>query len=577
MDEPSFNLVDSPWIGVRTLAGELELLSLLDVFRNAAQIERLANDVPTQDFALLRLLEAVLMRSIVPLMEEADDEGVLPVQLWGRLWGSTGLPMNEIEQYLKTWHDSFYLFGGKRPFMQEADLVATNEKVTEIGKIIADVPDNEPYFTMRAGKELQSISAAEAARWVVHTHAFDPSGIKTATKGDPAVKGGKSYPIGTGWAGFLGGVYIEGSNLQETLLLNLYTSQVLDHTLFPLEDPEDLPAWERVDQNGRIKSHAPSGPIDLFTWQSRRMRLVCDKDGRVSGVVLTNATKIEPYDMQSSEPMSAWRRNKEAEKRLKRALVFSPKTHQPDRALWRGLESILPTANTNSSTARELLPPDVVSWVGFLAGSNGADEFSNGYPVRLHSTGIKYGTNSAIIEQIIDDSLVMSAFLLTPEGEHAANLAKECMQVTDEVVWYLGNLGRNLAAASGGSGKALDGPRDAAKERAYFELDAPFRFWLSSLNQETSLSCAQQKWYDQARRIIRGTVQSMIEAAPPQAHIGSAVHNKDGSQTWMTAARAEQIFNSYLDKKLPRDHADRGLSKVTTDVVDTTASEERGR
>ncbi|NYN06610.1 type I-E CRISPR-associated protein Cse1/CasA, partial [Salmonella enterica subsp. enterica serovar Typhimurium] len=64
------------------------------------------------------------------------------------------------------------------------------------------------------------LSFAEAARWLVHTQAYDYSGIKPGVEGDPRVKGGKGYPIGTGWSGMTGGTVIRGTTLLETLLLN---------------------------------------------------------------------------------------------------------------------------------------------------------------------------------------------------------------------------------------------------------------------------------------------------------------------------------------------------------------------
>src|SRR5699024_2697574 len=68
------------------------------------------------------------------------------------------------------------------------------------------------------------IPPGEAARWLVHCMAFDISGIKSGAVGDPRVKGGKGYPIGIGWSGWLGGLYFEGDTLFQTLMLNTVLS-----------------------------------------------------------------------------------------------------------------------------------------------------------------------------------------------------------------------------------------------------------------------------------------------------------------------------------------------------------------
>ena len=74
----SFNLVDRPWIRIRDEEGETREVSLLELFEQAPYIKCLANDLPTQDFAILRVLLAILQRSIVPMLDEDDD----PAEVW---------------------------------------------------------------------------------------------------------------------------------------------------------------------------------------------------------------------------------------------------------------------------------------------------------------------------------------------------------------------------------------------------------------------------------------------------------------------------------------------------------------
>ncbi|MDY5081288.1 MAG: type I-E CRISPR-associated protein Cse1/CasA, partial [Collinsella sp.] len=78
----SFNLVDEPWICVRDLGGATREVSLLELFEQASSIKCLANDLPTQDFAILRVLLAVLQRAISPTLDDDD----VPAEVWGRLW-----------------------------------------------------------------------------------------------------------------------------------------------------------------------------------------------------------------------------------------------------------------------------------------------------------------------------------------------------------------------------------------------------------------------------------------------------------------------------------------------------------
>lgn len=74
----SFNLIDEPWILVRGMEGEMREVSLMELFEQAPCIRRLANDLPTQDFAILRVLLAILQRSISPTLDDDDD----PAEVW---------------------------------------------------------------------------------------------------------------------------------------------------------------------------------------------------------------------------------------------------------------------------------------------------------------------------------------------------------------------------------------------------------------------------------------------------------------------------------------------------------------
>ena len=92
----SFNLVDRPWVRIRDEEGETREVSLLELFEQAPHIKCLANDLPTQDFAILRVLLAILQRSIAPTLDEDDD----PAEVWGDLWTAPELPVVEVRKYL---------------------------------------------------------------------------------------------------------------------------------------------------------------------------------------------------------------------------------------------------------------------------------------------------------------------------------------------------------------------------------------------------------------------------------------------------------------------------------------------
>src|SRR4051812_41588699 len=177
----SCDLLIQPWLLARDGAGDTVGLPLVDTFRRADRLVGLVGDVPTQVFALTRLLVAVLHGAL--------REG-LDVEEWTRLWRDKVLPIERIEEYLNSHRSRFDLFHPDTPFLQVAGLRTAKDEMSDLSKLIADVPNGHLFFSTRLDRNV-TLSFAEAARWVVHCHAFDPSGIKSGAVGDGRVKGGK--------------------------------------------------------------------------------------------------------------------------------------------------------------------------------------------------------------------------------------------------------------------------------------------------------------------------------------------------------------------------------------------------
>ena len=546
----SFNLIDEPWVRVRMLDGDLIELSLFEVFKRAPSIERLANDLPTQDFAILRVLLAVLQRSIINRLNDYEYAS----DAWGDLWDAGELPIKEIEAYLDMWHHRFDLLDSEQPFMQVAHMRAANGTISELKKIVADVPDGNPLFSLRAFSGLDTLKWSEAARWLIHVHAFDTSGIKTGVAGDDAVKGGKSYPIGTGWDGNLGGVFIEGNSLAETLLLNL----VLCNNCQSVEDDTcllevDIPTWEQPQKVPGDQMCAPKGYADLYTWQSRRVLLFTDSD-EVTGVLLTNGDKLDAYNKAHIEPMTSWRRSPNQEKKLGLAPVYLPRLHSAARAIWRGLTSLLPQMMDEGD--QDSMPPGVMRWAGYLSSVNGGSRLPKDYAIRIHTVGLAYGTQNSVITELVDDEMLMHAFLISKEGEEAASMVRRCMMNTEDAVdRALGPFAKRLRLAAGDDTSRSSGVSELAKSEAYFELDGPFRTWLVGIGSLTDLAQAEELWNRQANGILRRLAQELAEEAGADAIVGRKAR-VGKSEEWVSTGKAERQFRCWLDKTLPYDRTE---------------------
>jgi CRISPR system Cascade subunit CasA len=352
-----FNLVDDPWIAVRNLDGNAEMLSLRELFHAAPRIRRIAGDLPTQDFAVLRIALAVLYRVVEP-----RRAGKTVIDLVGELWAEDRLPLELIDTYFDEWRYRFELFDEVHPFMQVPDLATKSSEVKGLELLVPDAPGTGSLFTMR--QAVPALDAATATRWLVHCQAFDFSGIKSGALGDDRVKGGRGYPIGIGWCGWLGGIAVEGDTLHETLLLNYAPPREAD--------PRDLPLWELPPLDAAARNTAeigPYGPLGLFTWPIRRIRL-SGEDDSVTGVLVCNGDPIGYWIQHNHEPMSGWRLSEPQAKKHKLPAAYMPRAHDPSRSLWRGLAAMLPAAGESASDGQtRSMPSKVIEGVALLSHS----------------------------------------------------------------------------------------------------------------------------------------------------------------------------------------------------------------
>lgn len=534
---PSFDLLGEPWIPVILLSGDLQELSIREVLLRAPEIRAITGDLPTTVFALHRLLLAILYRAL-PTEDPRSD--------WQELWAGGSLP-DGVQRYLDEYADRFDLLHPERPFGQVADLRTAGDGVSGLEKLVADVPNGEQYFTTRAGAGLASLSFAEAARWVVHAQAFDPSGIKSGALGDDRVKGGKGYPIGTAWAGSLGGLLIEGDNLRETLVLNLCLGSQGRYNQ-PWSEGDDRPVWEREPlgaaeedpgaMTGPFDGRPPTGPADVLSWPSRRIRLVHDGT-RVTGVILANGDKLGPQDRFSSEPMTGWRRSDPQAKKYGLPVVWMPREHDPSRSLWRGIGALLPHAAGIGTADRDRFrPAATLEWIRGMVG----DSLDENYLIRTRAIGMVYGSQSAVVEDVVDDSLVMHAALL--DSAELQTFALDAVQAADAAVAALGDLAKNLAVAAGGTG---EGQRLRAREAGFDALDGVFRGWLRSLVVGARRDQVMSDWYGSARVKIQDLADRLISSAGPAAWSG-----REQGSTRINVGSADRWYRTALNRALPR-------------------------
>ena len=506
----SFNLLDEPWIRVTRLNGAPDEVSLLALFREATDIAGIHGEIASQDVAVLRLLLAISHRT----MDGPED-----LDVWKDYWDAPGSLGRDAADYLERYRDRFDLRDPERPFFQVAGIHAASGKTSGLESLIVDVPNGNPFFTTRIAEGLESIDWAEAARWLVHVHAFDPSGIRTGAVGDPQVKGGKGYPIGPGWTGQIGTVTVVGENLERTLLLNTVVCEELDG-LNDVDPASDLAPWERgVDGPAGSHDPKPTGPVFCYTWQTRRMLLHGDDDG-VTGLFLGNGDKATPQNRFLVEPMTAWRYSEPQSKKLK-APVYMPRKLPTDRAFWRGLSTLVAQLSPKikvkgAGEVTRYRSPGVVSFYQDLM-------YHEIVPTKglipLHAAGIEYGAQEAVVTELVDDVLSLPAGLLDPENERLLAVVRGAMEETEQVAAALRSLAANLDRARGGSPDTASAAREHTGTAFYQVIDERFPRWLASLDEE-DLDRAHARWRERLRSEALRQQEALAAAVPDTAFAG---------------------------------------------------------
>ena len=302
------NLLDDPWILAIDKNGSECEISLTEALESAQEYKEITGDVPQQVMPILRLMLAILYRAY-------QKEGITQsesMDIWVRAWQDNHFN-GIVGSYLERIHDLFYLFDAKRPFMQESGIkYKKKERDTGLDGLVADFPKSKKFlFTMRRKGSLNSLTAAEAARWLLYIQNYDIAGIHPPLSDSTTVRNGKEYASGqiqTGLLGSYGGIFVQGNNLFETLMSNWVLYLSISSPSF-LSLTNDAPSWERPLENERIVRPDFTGPADLFTFQSRRVRLIPSKN-EVTGFICSYGVHPKVSSISSFETMTMWERAK---------------------------------------------------------------------------------------------------------------------------------------------------------------------------------------------------------------------------------------------------------------------------
>lgn len=541
----SYNVLDEPWLPCVMVDGRARLVTLRAALVESHSIRYLILDVPSQLPPVLRLILAIVHRS---LANDSGSAGPRSGKEWQDLWRAGCLPIDSINNYLDRHHDRFDLFHPTAPFLQTTGVLADVNKAKPVSLLVpfAASGNNTPLFSPQRDASPQPVTAAEATRWLIHTHAWDTASIKTGAYGDPqAAKTGKTTGNPPGPLGRLGVLVPTGPTLWHTIIYNLL---VLDPDR---SGTNDLPVWERPPLTATWQSRPVRGLCDLYTWPSRRILLLPEHDDqselRVRHVVVCAGDRMDPQPDHHREPHSAWHLSKSAAERSGHAGTYTSSRHQPGRQMWRGMGPMLAHAELTTPTPNHIRPLtlDQLGRMPFAMELETAAA-----TMRLLGVGVTYGPKMANVAETYSDELPWPIVLLTSRDWQ--DVALQAVVSADGATHALGTLAMDLARAEGcREDKLLAGHSRRARDRAYAGLDARFRTWLAGLGKELAEPLAAlTEWHTQVRHTVWPIADELLASVPPAAIRGRSIQRGSAS-VWMNAPLAEIAFRRKFFEAVP--------------------------
>jgi len=521
---PSFCLLDDPWVPVVRRGVRTEV-SLRDALLRAHELDGFALEDPLATVALLRqvVLPVVLDALGVPRDEDA----------WADRWAAGRLDGTAIQDYLDEHADRFDIFHPDQPFAQVGGLrTAKGEtKPTSVLLASAATGNNVPLFSARTEADPPALTPAQAVRALLSTHCWDTAAIKSGADGDRQVKAGKTTGNPTGPLGGLGVVVPMGASLFETILLN---TPIMNQGL----DRDDRPQWRRAVATPEWTVRPAHGLLDLLTWQSRRVRLLPDTDdgGRtvVRRVVLAAGDRLAVLP-EAMEPHTAWRQ-------VDRPGPGDPRKpirHQPGRAAWRGMAALLATRAE---------PTDKVSTAAVLGQLRNLQVdglVPQDLRLQVLTVGVSYGNQSAVIEDVMSDTLPLPVAALADDAP-ARELLLQVADQAERLRMAANDLGDDLRKAAGGDKLPWDTSLRLGEELVH-EFTPVVQRMLAGLQREPHRwDEARQAWKATARRLALAAANPALAAAPPTAFLGRRRSETFSYRTSVAEARYRRAINEVL-------------------------------
>jgi CRISPR system Cascade subunit CasA len=327
----TFNLIDQPWIPVVSQDWRQREVSLTELFSTWEGLREIQADNPPTTLAIYRFLLAILHRAY---------QGPKHVDHWEEIQQDNG---KQAIAYLNQWRDRFDLFHPEYPFMQDTAL--TQSLASEVYALHLMQGDNtSTVFSHEHQWSGYNISLSQAAQLLIRLQTVD---ISSPRQNYPAPNVGSKNTKATPTIN-AANVFLKGSDLKETLLLNLMRYDPRAEVPSVVIG-DDFPYWE-TNYAGKPKvdkgAVPPNGYISYITYPWRRLRVFVTDD-KAYHLSITKGNELpESINHSQWECNIAFRDGKPVRLSL-------------DKQLWRNSHSFLQTAENSCR-------PRIIDWLAEL-------------------------------------------------------------------------------------------------------------------------------------------------------------------------------------------------------------------
>jgi len=545
---PRYNLLDEKWIQVAS-KDTVEKVSIKELFADAAKYKELAGDMKTQDFAVMRVMLAIL-HTVFSRFDskgdpyeffEVDEKSFLQIgeleendledyedalyQTWIDIWNAKEFP-KVVYEYLEKWRERFFLYDDKYPFFQvtkeviEKDAAGGGEFYGKnINRLVSESNNKQAYFSPKDESYKEYIVDDELARWLITLQGY----IGTSDK----KKVGSAKTYSKGWLYDLGGVYLQGNNVFETLMLNFVIAHNENNNLLKTQKP----CWEAetIEKNIELYFHNGIGNIaSLYTAWCREIFIDPNRTKEDKFVCfIAKLPEIEHSDA-FLEPMTVWKYNDTSEYKDK----YRPRKHDANKSMWRNFGLL---TGVGEGTRK----PGVIEWLNKLCDISESEELGfNKENITLCAVCMLDDGNATSWAPIdeVEDTLNLKERVLVDTGDNGwiiriNKTISDTKAIIDTVlkrfIFDLLEI-RNMEKS------------DVSRyvEQFYFRIDLSFRNWIESIDIDNDKDAKEIEWRNILKKAMKEYVDELVSNA--------GLREYKGIETSTGVKNIATIYNSFL-------------------------------